>query len=134
MQCGVHNHKFGRNLKGHALAERMNEEEKKLVKNMWTSNCTPTQIASALSIDKDNNTRMRQIYNERQKLRKEGLDQRTIAQQFFFECRKEGYFCEHRGNKNGEVTDIFFAHPESVALLKAFSYVLVMDSTYNTNM
>ena len=31
------------------------------------------------------------------------------------------------------VNDIFFAHLESIKLLRAFPYVLVMDSTYKTN-
>lgn len=47
---------------------------------------------------------------------------------------KHQYIEWHRTNKDSEVvTNLYWAHPTSLDLLHAFSYVLLMDCTYKTN-
>lgn len=38
-----------------------------------------------------------------------------------------------RENKTNEVDVLFFAHPESLKMLRRFPYVFVIDATYKTN-
>ena len=43
------------------------------------------------------------------------------------------YYMHRRCEATAEVQDLFFAHPTSIELLRAFPQVLLMDCTYKTN-
>jgi len=63
------------------------------------------------------------------------MESRTVVQEFFHRCKELGYFLEYKSDpKTNKVTDMFFAHPDSIRLLRAYPYVLLIDSTYATNM
>ena len=49
--------------------------------------------------------------------------------------QEEGYvFYDRANDSTNELEDLFFAHPRSLEIWRAFPYVLVMDTTYRTNM
>ena len=57
-----------------------------------------------------------------------------LPQQFFAKATEKGYFMWQKTLPGtNELSDVLWAHPESVKLLKAFPYALIMDATYKVN-
>ena len=132
--CGTHNHVISDNLHGNALAGRPTEEELKEMREMAEINIRPMYIKGKLASSPDNYTSMKQVYNTVQKFKKEGMEGRTVVQEFFKKCKEKHYFIEYRSDlATNKITDIFFANSDSIRLLKAFPYVMLLDSTYATN-
>ncbi|KAK7244084.1 hypothetical protein RIF29_38902 [Crotalaria pallida] len=81
-----------------------------------------------------NVTTMKQIYNVRGRYKKEVRHSRTQMQHLLLCLAREGYQYAYRTLPDSDVVkDIFWAHPDSIALVRNFSLVLVMDNTYKTN-
>ncbi|KAK9715575.1 hypothetical protein RND81_06G174200 [Saponaria officinalis] len=77
----------------------------------------------------------RQIYNLAYKVRSEERGNRNPAQQMLRLASKNGYvhFWEAKDDST-ELTHIFMAHPGALMLLRAYPYVIIIDSTYKTNL
>ena len=61
------------------------------------------------------------------------MDGRTVVQEFLYRCHEKDYYTEYRINaETNQIQDIFFAHPDSIQLLKAFPHIIVLDSTSST--
>ena len=59
---------------------------------------------------------------------------RSQLQQLMFNLNKHDYILWHRSHgESNELQDLFFAHPCSLDLLRAFPHILLMDTTYKTN-
>ena len=94
----------------------------------------PMYIKGMLSSSPNNYTSMKQVYNTLQKFKKEGMEGRTVVQEFFKKCKEKHYFIEYKSDlATNKITDIFFASSNSIRLLKAFPYVMLLDSMYATN-
>jgi MULE transposase domain len=50
-----------------------------------------------------------------------------------YELEQAQYFHEFKTDTIGRITHVFFAHPDSLLLLKSHPDVLLMDCTYKTN-
>ena len=129
-----HNHELGKTLHGHSFAGRPTEKEKEIIKDMTLAQCTPKQIAGRIKSENPyNTTSKQQFYNYRRRLSVDAMGTRTAVTYFLTESRNRNYFVRYRTVGN-TITDIIWAHPDSLGLLKAFPYVLVMDCTYNTGL
>ena len=130
-----HNHAFAKDLEGHPIAGKLTPEEMMEVDRLYKKNTKAATILSVVNEDEDNCTGQKQIYNAIQKLKKKGMQSRTVVQEFFHRCKELGYFLEYMSDpETNKVTHMFFAHPDSIRLLRAYPYVLLIDSTYATNM
>ncbi|KAK1364238.1 hypothetical protein POM88_039799 [Heracleum sosnowskyi] len=117
------------------LMSRLSEDEKIKTKEMTRAHMTPSQILISIKNEnKDNLTTMKQMYNYRQKIRKEEMEGRSVVQQLLSHLSKKSYFYSYRDSPTTNmVTDLFFANKKAVQLLYRFYYVLMMDCTYKTN-
>ncbi|XP_074299634.1 uncharacterized protein LOC141630777 [Silene latifolia] len=63
------------------------------------------------------------------------MGERNTAQQMLAlaVAAKYVYFYEIDSEESKELTHIFMAHPEAIKLFRAYPYVVLMDSTYKTN-
>ncbi|XP_074291362.1 PKS-NRPS hybrid synthetase cheA-like [Silene latifolia] len=80
----------------------------------------------------------KQVYNVRAREKKRVRGNRTSSEQLRTLADAHGYLHFHQtipGKKKGtsELTDLLFAHPDSINLLKHYPFVLIADCTYNTN-
>jgi len=133
---GVHNHEMESTLEGHMLAGRLKEDDKKIVPDLTNSKVLPRNILLNLkSRRQDCMTNIKQVYNERQQIWKSNGCNKSLLQ--FLILKLEGlnyvYFSRTQ-SESTNIEDIFWAHPTSVRLFKKFPTILVMDSTYKTNM
>ncbi|XP_021828352.1 protein FAR1-RELATED SEQUENCE 5-like, partial [Prunus avium] len=132
--CGVHNHHSAEYLEGHSYAGRLSKEENNLLMDMSKSLVRPKDILYTIKRrDGKNVTTMKTIYNARHKSRVVEKASRSEMQLLLCRLSDHKYINWHRTDDTNCVSDLFWAHPDSVNLLHAFPHVLVMDCTYKTN-
>ena len=79
-------------------------------------------------------TNIKQVYNERKKLFKSNRIDKTKMQYTISKLKENNYVYFTRTQSDSTtIEDIFWAHPTSIKLFNNFPKVLVMDSTYKTN-
>ncbi|XP_074321446.1 protein FAR1-RELATED SEQUENCE 5-like [Silene latifolia] len=77
----------------------------------------------------------RQIYNHSQKVRAEERDGRNPAQQMLALAVQHKYIHYWvTDQETDELTHVFMAHPEAVKMFRSYYYVVLIDSTYKTNL
>lgn len=133
--CGRHNHKLAEHLEGHAYSGRLNKEELKSFTDMSKGGVKPKAVLNILKErDPTNTSTLQTLYNEKKKIQKEYMDDRTQMQQLMKLTAENGYVvADRRERETHRVTNLFWAHPDAISLLKCFPNVLIMDSTYKTN-
>ncbi|XP_028122576.1 uncharacterized protein LOC114319718 [Camellia sinensis] len=122
-------------LEGHSYAGRLSREETSLLVDMSKSMVRPSEILVTLKQRDDANaSTMKTIYKARQRYKVAEKAGRSQMQQLLGQLAMNKYIEWHRSCADTEtVTDLFFAHPTSLNLLRAFPKVLLMDCTYKTN-
>ncbi|KAI9907699.1 hypothetical protein PsorP6_003789 [Peronosclerospora sorghi] len=75
----------------------------------------------------------RTVYNARVKRLQQLLDGRSPIQALFDELKSSQFRYAVHCNASGRIERLFFAHPESVALAKRLSSVVLLDNSYKTN-
>ncbi|KAL7236169.1 hypothetical protein ACSBR1_019437 [Camellia fascicularis] len=119
VKCGVHNHPAAVCLEGHSYAGRLSHEETSLLKSMVRSS--------------ENASTMKTIYNTPQQHEFFEKAGRSEMQLLLGQLVVNKYREWHRNCKDTEtIADLFFAHPVSLDLLRAFPHVILMDCTYKT--
>lgn len=133
--CGVHNHSAANHLEGHSFAGRLSEEEYSLLKDMSKSHARPKDILVTMKQRVPlNTTTMKSVYNARHKYKLEEKGGRSQMQQLLALLAEHQYLEWYLTSEDSEVvTDLFWANPSSLDLLRAFPHVLLMDCTYKTN-
>ena len=134
--CGVHNHPAADFLEGHSFAGRLTKEETSLLVDMSKNMVRPKDILVTLKHKNELNvSTMKTIYNARQRQRVAERAGRSQMQQLLKLLAEHGYIEWHRNCPvTDTVIDLFFTHPTSLDLLRAFPHVLIMDCTYKTNL
>jgi len=75
------------------------------------------------------------VYNERQQIWKANRGDKKPLQYLISKLEEHNYtYFSRTQSESTAIEDIFWAHPTSVKLFNNFQTVLVMDSTYKTNM
>jgi hypothetical protein len=94
---GEHNHEMAKNLEGHILAGRLKPEEKECVHQMTRNLVSPKTILNTLrEKNKDSKTNMKQIYNERQRYKRNLKGEMTELQQLLKCLEDNRYFHKFR--------------------------------------
>ena len=122
MICGVHNHPNAQHLEGHLYVGRLSEEELTVLIDMSKSLVKPMNILHTLkNRDLNNTSTMKTIYNARHKYRVAEMAGRSQMQQLMMNLKENRYIEWHTSNDVTDcVSNLFWAHPSSVELLRAF--------------
>ncbi|TYH52826.1 hypothetical protein ES332_D09G055000v1 [Gossypium tomentosum] len=133
--CDQHNHPPTQHMKGHAYARRLKENEKKLLVDLTSKNVTPRDILSTLKEqDESNVSTLKTIYNARQKLRSSQNVGKTPIQLLMLLLNDKQFFTEFSVNNiSNELENLFFIHPRSLDIWRAFQHILIVDATYKMN-
>ncbi|XP_038704722.1 PKS-NRPS hybrid synthetase CHGG_01239-like [Tripterygium wilfordii] len=133
--CGMHNHAPASYMEGHPYAGRLSESEVEIMVDMSSNYVKPRDILASLKKrDLNNASTIKTIYNARQKFRTSEKAGKSHIQSLMSFLHEHRYIFYHRTNDvTNELQDLFFAHPGSLELLRAFPHVLLMDATYKTN-
>ncbi|XP_012833854.1 PREDICTED: protein FAR-RED ELONGATED HYPOCOTYL 3-like [Erythranthe guttata] len=113
----------------------LSQEEAKIISDLSQSHVPPKKILAnlrqnGLGLD----AYSKQIYNEKAKLKRLSRGDRTVMKHLIGLLEEHNYYKWFRTDETTHaVTDLMWAHPQSVELLSKFPYVLLLDSTYKTN-
>ncbi|KAJ9557231.1 hypothetical protein OSB04_011845 [Centaurea solstitialis] len=130
VRCENHNHEPAEDMEGHPYAMRLTENQVRMVEDLSRKNVKPCDILSTLKEQNlDNVSTLRTIYNARRKFWATEHKGKTQMQVVMSYLQEEGYMHEVRANKSNQLEDLFFIHPISLTLWRAFPYVLLMDAT-----
>ncbi|KAL1070883.1 hypothetical protein V6Z11_D11G053900 [Gossypium hirsutum] len=102
----------------------------------WTlRNVTPRDILSTLKEQDENNvSTLKTIYNARQKLHSSQNVGKTSIQVLMLLLNDKQFFTEFSiNNISNELENLFFIHPRSLDIWRAFPHVLIVDAMYKTN-
>ena len=130
----MHDHELPPSLEGHEFPGRLSKANLKVVRQMSEAGSKPREILTLLRKDRIGNVTCRQqIYNARAKLKRDLMGGMSAIQYLFkMLCEKE-YIFDYRLTPDGGLQDVTFARHDSVIMWEKFPYVMIMDSTYNTN-
>jgi len=133
---GVHNHAMEPVFEGHMLSGRIKEDDKKIIHDLTKSKVHPRNILINLKSKRQHCMKnIKQVYNERQQIWKSNRGDKTALQFLISKLEEHNYvYFSRTQSESTTIEDIFWAHPTSVKLFNIFLTVLVMDSTYKTNM
>ncbi|KAI5680593.1 hypothetical protein M9H77_01820 [Catharanthus roseus] len=130
-----HNHKVVVYNHGHAQAARLTEEQLQQTKQFRKSHVPPRNIlrfpreqdvGCAVSAQK--------IYNLVAKIKRNRMQGRNTVEEVLCLSAQKGYSVFHRNREESNVLSyIVVAHPSSIAIIRTWPYVLIMDTTYKTN-
>ncbi|KAI5666018.1 hypothetical protein M9H77_15871 [Catharanthus roseus] len=74
------------------------------------------------------------IYNVVAKIKRNRMQGRNTVEEVLRLSAKRGYIVFHRNREDSNVlSDIVVAHPTSIAMIRTWLYVLIMNTTYKTN-
>ncbi|XP_074265670.1 protein FAR1-RELATED SEQUENCE 5-like [Silene latifolia] len=129
---GYHNHNLARRTRA------LNASTKEDIVRMTASKIGVFNILIDLG-NKGINVTAKQVYNVRAISKKKARHYRTRAEQLLTLATEHGYrvfrqtipIVTQEGTH--ELTDVLFAHPDSLKFLKAYPYVLIADCMYKTN-
>jgi len=123
-------------LEGHILVGRFKEDDKKIVCDLTKSKMLPRNVLINLKNKRPHcMTNIKQVYNERQQIWKANRSDKKSLQYLISKLEEHNYtYFSRTQSESTTIKDIFWAHPTSVKLFNNFPTVLVMDSTYKTNM
>ncbi|KAI5676293.1 hypothetical protein M9H77_07243 [Catharanthus roseus] len=135
MHNGRHNHKVAVYHHSHAQATRLTEEQLQQTKQFRKSHVPHRNIlrffreqdvCCAVSAQK--------IYNVVAKIKNNRMQGRNTVEEVLYISAQRGYTVFYRNHEKSNVlSDIIIAHPTSIAMIRTWPYVLIMDTTYKTN-
>ncbi|KAK2383491.1 protein FAR1-RELATED SEQUENCE [Trifolium repens] len=136
VKCGVHNHGLPDQYAGHPRKARLTADETKRVEDLTKCKVAPRNIV--LDLKRQNPESVvdaKIIYRKRNMLQKQERGHSTEMQHLLQWLDDAKYVTWNRRKDDGSdvLSDIFWAHPESIKLLNLFPIVFVMDCTYKTN-
>ena len=135
VKCGRHTHQLLTTPIGTNAFGRLSKAQKDLVNEHADLDVGPKATLTALKkLDPENVTTLPQIYRQRHKHRSTKRGPRTDIQEVLRLIESHNYLCWSRKIPESDVvSDIMWAHPTSIKLLRLFPKVLILDSTYKTN-
>ncbi|KAI3508717.1 hypothetical protein L1887_23730 [Cichorium endivia] len=132
--CDEHNHPPAEYLEGHPFARRLSDDEARLVEDLTRKNVAPRDILAILKERNENNvSTIKTIYNAQHKIRMAEQAGRTPMQVLMSLLHANNYVYEFTTGDSNELENLFFVHPKSWDIWRAFPHVLIIDATYKTN-
>ncbi|KAI5654363.1 hypothetical protein M9H77_31550 [Catharanthus roseus] len=143
---GRHNHAIGVYSHSHAQAAKLTEEQLIQIEQFRKSHVTPRNILRFFGnkmwvvLSGSNNMicmtfcSSQKIYNVVAKIKKNRIQGRNTVEEVLYLSAIRDYTVFYRNREDSNMlSDIIVAHPTSIEMLRTWSYVLIMDTTYKTN-
>ncbi|CAN0843566.1 PKS-NRPS hybrid synthetase cheA [Linum grandiflorum] len=126
---GFHNHKPELYKHCHPLTKDMKND----IREMEANQMRPSDMKSLVNNRYDVEQNITQIYNETAKIRVGRLSGNSPTKWFLAQAKELKYFTKFTVDKDYHLSNVFICHPESVRMLHAWYFVVLIDSTYKTN-
>ncbi|KAI5653016.1 hypothetical protein M9H77_30203 [Catharanthus roseus] len=127
---GRHNHKIVVYSHCHAQSARLTKEQLQQTEQFRKSHVPPCNILRFF-LEQDI---VPEIYNVVAKIKRNRIQGRNTVEEVLHLSAESGYTIFHRNREDSNaLSDIVVAHPTSIAMIRTWLYVLIMDMTYKTN-
>ena len=133
--CGRHNHHPTRHLEGHPYARRLSDDQFRLVEDLTSKSVPAREILSKLKDqDQTNLSTLPTIYQAQKKIHRVERAGKTPMQFLMSLLHNNRYVYQTDTYPIiDELQGLFFVHPTSYEIWRAFPHVLIIDATYKTN-
>lgn len=126
-----HNHEPSHPL-AHPTHRILSPSDRLIVKQLTSSGSAPKEVISHLRNTSETLATQQDIYNCIAETKRELLKGQSNIHALSDQLKSEGFWSRIR-LEEGTVTAVLFAHPKSLAYLKLYTEVLILDCTYKTN-
>ncbi|XP_026399776.1 PKS-NRPS hybrid synthetase CHGG_01239-like [Papaver somniferum] len=131
---GRHNHPDPDSFVWHCLVAKLKPHEFAEVERLYKRGTAPSKMLLGIKAkDPDNVSSLSTIYSAQVTIRRERWQGRKVMQEFLKLATDHNYTHTEKVGPDGEVLQIFLAHPLMAQLAQSFFPVLIMDCTYKTN-
>ncbi|KAI5670764.1 hypothetical protein M9H77_11128 [Catharanthus roseus] len=132
---GRHNHKIVVYHHGHAQAVRLTEEQLQQTEQFWKSHVLPHNILRFFQKqDVGRAVSAEKIYNVVAKIKKNRKQGRNTVEEVLCLSAKRDYMVFYKNREQSNIlSDIVVVHPTSIAIIRTWLYILIMDTTYKMN-
>ena len=134
--CGFYNHRMEVFNDGHWRSSKLSPDDLELLRQLYVAKVKPAQIRKVI-VDRHPErppVNLKKIYNATASFRTEQRDGKNRAQEMFYWAKKMGYLVDHLVDcETNEITHVFLIDPTSAEMLRAYYFVILIDSTYNCN-
>ncbi|XP_071739069.1 uncharacterized protein [Rutidosis leptorrhynchoides] len=121
-------------MEGHPYAQRLSDNEFCLVAELFRMNMAPRDILSVIKQHFPNNvSSLSTIYNAIKKIRMMETGGKSPMQVLMSILHSSGYTYYYTTATSNELENLFFIHPISFNIWRAYPHVLIIDATYKTN-
>ncbi|KAJ3453427.1 hypothetical protein MRS44_017674 [Fusarium solani] len=128
-----HNHEPSFSQVAHPIHRQLSSLDQSTVQQLSSAGVAPKEIMSYLRMNSDTIATQQDIYNciaqGKRNLAKGQSNMHALNDQL----KSEGFWSQIRLDESSRVTAVLFAHPASLAYLKLYPEVLILDCTYKTN-
>lgn len=118
-----------------AVNRQFTQADMAIIKDDYKAHIPPaTTLTRLRNLNPGKNFLMRDLHNQRAKIRRQELAKATPVQHLLQELQTlDLWFIDHQLDGHGQLKQLFFAFEPSLDLLKMYPDVLFIDYTYKTN-
>jgi len=132
-QFGIHNHEPSLDKVAHPVHRKLSSEVQATVSKLANAGAQPREIRSYLRDNTTAVTTRQDISNCIAQAKRDLTKGQSNIHALANELDAEGFWNRMQLDDDNRVTAVLFAHPESLAYLKLYPEVLILDCTHKTN-
>ena len=133
VEFNTHNHEASITKGAHPVHRQLSTTDTALVQGMANAGVAPKEIRSFLRTQSDSLATQQDIYNCIAKGKRDLVQGQNNIHALANELDKDGFWSRIQLNTDNRVTEVLFAHPKSIAYLRSYPDILILDCTYKTN-
>ncbi|RKL04432.1 hypothetical protein BFJ70_g17207 [Fusarium oxysporum] len=129
----IHNHEPTWHQSAHPTHRTLSDNDKTTISGLTNAGVAPKDIRTYIRQKSNTIATQQDIYNRIADSKRELCEGQSTIHAFANQLDKEGFWNRMQLDSHDRVTAVLFAHPESLAYLKAYPDLLFLDCTYKTN-
>lgn len=132
-EYATHNHEPSAQKSAHPVHRKLSHADVLTVHNLANAGVAPKEIRSYLRNQSKTLATQQDIYNCIAQGKRDLAKGQSNIHALANELDSEGFWNRMQLDEDGRVTAVLFAHPQSLAYLKCYPDLLILDCTYKTN-
>ncbi|KAJ3455099.1 hypothetical protein MRS44_013699 [Fusarium solani] len=129
----IHNHEPTWHQSAHPNHRTLSDTDRSTISNLTNAGIAPKDIRTYIRQNSNTTATQQDIHNRIADSKRELCEGQSTIHAFANQLDKEGFWNRIQLDSHDRVTAVLFAHPESLAYLKAYPDLLFLDCTYKTN-
>ncbi|KID81747.1 transposase [Metarhizium guizhouense ARSEF 977] len=132
-EYAIHNHEPSTQRSAHPVHRKLSHADMSTVHNLANAGVAPKEIRSYLRNHSETLATQQDIYNCIAQGKRDLAKGQSNIHALANELDREGFWNRMQLDEDGRVTAVLFAHPQSLAYLRCYPDLLILDCTYKTN-